>query len=215
MQNKQKLCVGGRLRWPYCCVCLNVLSGLQQVAVDDVLDAEPANGQWQPRTFELKKGSCVFVLPEGGCCQLDPTPVHAVAATHRPHLRQTMPCILQHLQVAPAAWWEPYVAPLSATFNLAWMGAWAVDSTCALCARPTSAVGAFCCCTADATSADKAAVSEPWMVRINQMWFMGRKGAQQPTVKDDKAVIKWEQQQLQKSRLSVQQFDLEVRLEQS
>lgn len=53
------------------------------------------------------------------------------------------------------------------------------------------------------------------MVRINQMWFMGRKGAQQPTVKDDKAVIKWEQQQLQKSRLSVQQFDLEVRLEQS
>jgi len=52
------------------------------------------------------------------------------------------------------------------------------------------------------------------MVRINQMWFMAGKGVHQPTEKDDKAVIKWEQQQLQKSRLSVQQFEIEVRLEQ-
>lgn len=38
---------------------------LQELALDDVLDAAADPDDWQPRTFVLKRGTVVLTLPEG------------------------------------------------------------------------------------------------------------------------------------------------------
>jgi hypothetical protein len=73
----------------------------------------------------------------------------------------------------------------------------------------------FAACPADADSAGKQIVSQPWMVRINQMWFKGSSKTRTPKTDSNtenyKKIISWEQQQLRDMRISVQHFLLEVR----
>lgn len=65
---------------------------------------------------------------------------------------------------------------------------------------------------ADATSPDKATVSQPWMVRVSGMWFTGDRKVAEPREQDkeEEDVIKWERQQLRSQRLSTEYFSLEV-----
>lgn len=79
------------------------------------------------------------------------------------------------------------------------------------------------CCPADADSAGKFTVSQPYMARISSIYFVAalddkgkRMDAREPQTADTlsaegKAVLAWEQQQLQDNRLAVAHFHLEVR----
>lgn len=71
---------------------------------------------------------------------------------------------------------------------------------------------------AEASSANKTSVSQPYVSRISAMYFMAAqddKGrpmdVKEPQNGEDQVVLEWEYQQLQNKRLAVAHFMLEVR----
>jgi hypothetical protein len=80
-----------------------------------------------------------------------------------------------------------------------------------------------CCHLADADSAGKATVSQPYMARISAIYFVAalddkgkRMDAREPqnpeaVSAEAKVVLAWERKQLQDNRIAVAHFQLEVR----
>lgn len=59
----------------------------QEIAIDDLLDEPDDPDNWEPKTFILKSGSCVLLLPEGTCTARTPlraccAPSYLVPAAH-------------------------------------------------------------------------------------------------------------------------------------